>query len=542
MGKPWHDIHDSTEPRSVKYSIPRHIILRIGFLLAALLAIQLGILACLSLIERRAVREIFADEREEHGRLLDGILRMEGKPLQMFVEDYARRALPAGSDDTGPATLSMLAAGVRTHEIAAAWLLEADGTVRIQSDAVEASPQSPPLTPLQIARLPSENAHFYLARAGAVYEVRGLRLAAGASRPGAPRGWLFAATRWDIPRLQTTVLPLDARVTIIQPAQAGLSPPSEMTVRIERALTDFAGQPAAVIRLDCEPPEILVLGTTNRAGLFWVGAFGVIAVGICGVCLWRWIVVPASVLRRSLAIHDPGLLQPLVEAGGDMEILAELMRDLMDTRHQLERTLVEHARLSRDLHDGVIQTIYAAGMNVAGARSLIASNPTLAAERLDRSCAALNNAVLDVRSVIHGLEPEALGKRLFRLNVESIYSLLRPIRPVELQTKIDDAVCARFTPEQTMHAMQIIREALANSFRHSNATAVTVRVQAWADGSVIEVEDNGSGYEPARVKGGGRGLKNMATRAAEIGGTIAIEAIEPKGTRVRLTIPLPHVS
>lgn len=522
------------------FSIPRQVFVRIGFLLAALLAIHLGILVVLVLVERHAVREIIADEREEHGRLLDGVFAMAGKPLHLFVDGYSRRTVFTRPDAEKRSTLgeSTLNSGLHTYDLSAAWVLEADGTVRILINSEGTSPQPPPITPELLSKLQSNHVHFYLSRLGAIYEVRGARLAANGTNPSAPRGWLFAATRWDSARFETTALPVDARLTFVPPSEIGRPPDTHATLRIERMLKDLSGQPVAALRLDLDPPEVELLGATNRLGLILVGVFGIIAVGLCGFCLWRWVVVPATVLRRSLADEDSRLLQPLLAAGGDLGILAELVRDSMDTRDRLERTLEERARLSRDLHDGVIQTIYAAGMNVAGARSLIESNPAMAAERLDRSCAALNAAVLDVRSFIRGLEPETMRKRTFRLNIESIYLLLKPIRPVELKTEIDDAMCTRFTPEQRVHALQIVREALANALRHSGATTVTIRVQPTDDGGVLEVDDNGAGITLPEAHDGGRGLKNLSSRAAEIGGQIAIEQIEPQGTRVRLTIPL----
>ena len=465
---------------------------------------------------------------------------MAGKPLELFVDNYSRRTVFTRPDEEKRPALaeSTLNTGLHTYELAAAWVLEADGRVRIQITAEGTPPQPTPVPPAQLAPLQSSHVHFFLERSGAIYEVRGSRLLANGTQPDTPRGWLFAATRWDEARLGTTALPVDAHMTFVPPTHIGLAPTSEATVRIERTLRDLAGQPIAAIRLDCDPPEVELLGSTNRFGMLLVGAFGIIAIGLCGVCLWRWIVFPATVLRRSLANQDSRLLQPLLAAGGDMGILAELVRDSMDARSRLEQTIEERARLGRDLHDGVIQNIYAAGMNVAGARALIEANPAMAAERLDRTCAALNATVLDVRSFILGLEPETLSKRTFRLNVESIHALLRPIRPVELLMEIDDAVCARFTPQQRVNALQIVREALANSLRHSTAATVIVRVRAHSDGSVLEIEDDGMGFDPISTNDGGRGLKNLASRATEIGGTLAIARVEPKGTRVRLIVPL----
>jgi signal transduction histidine kinase len=519
-------------------SIPKQILVRVGLLLVSLVALLLCALAGLQIIEQSAMEQIVDAETEEHRRLLDSALQITGRPLQLFVDGYSRRTTFTRPEEEkrGASPESTLNTGLRSHELAVAWVLEADGTVRHHVAAEGESLNAVPLTPAQLSALKSYHLHFFLTHQGVPYEVRGERLAASAVRPNAPRGWLIASRRLDGAALAHAILPLGCALTVV-PAEEARAAPADHAMRIERLLAGFTGAPVAKLRLECTPPEITLINATRISSITVIGGFALCALALCALCLWRWVIHPAAVLNQSLAQRDPKLLQPLAADGGDFGLLAELIRDSMDARRQLESTLEERARLSRELHDGVIQTIYAAGMNVAGARALIMSDPAAADHRLERTCVALNATVHDVRNFILGLEAEPERARTFRQSVELILSLLRPIRPIDFQVDIDDAVCARLTPPQRHHMLQILREALSNSLRHSTAEKVCVRVQADLNGSSIEIVDDGAGFDLAGANDGGHGLKNLAARAAEIGGALSIGKVEPRGTRIRLTLP-----
>jgi signal transduction histidine kinase len=518
---------------------PPQILARIGWLLLTLLVSFLGALAGLRAIELRGLREIVADETEEHGRLLDNTLLQASRPLRLFTESYSRRTTYTRPNEMrrGASAESSLRTGLRTFELQAAWVVEADGSLRFHEAAAdEAVPalELPPMTPAQIAALTTSRTSFYMERGGLLYRVRGARLAPDSTHRDAPRGWMFAALRLDVNALSPFV---EGRASLVLPGEAGQPPAAEYLVRIERVLRDFANQPLRVLRLECRPPEIDVVVSTGWLDIFVVAAFGVVMLGVLGFCLVRWVILPAGTMRRSLALRDPGALSPLLARGGYVGELAELVRQVMETQFKLERTLAERARLGRELHDGVIQTIYAAGMGLAGVRLSLRDKPAEAERVIEDTRAVLNATIVDLRGFIKGIETEELSQRKFSDAVQAVTGLIQSIRSVHFNLEIDDACVESFPAATRMQLLQIVREAVSNAVRHGGASCVTVSFQREPAGAVLEVRDNGTGFDPAGARSTGHGLANFQVRARELGGTISIASGAGRGTQVKLVLP-----
>jgi len=521
-------------------TVPRPILTRIGLLLLALVASFAAALAGLHTIEQRGIREIVADEVAEHGRLLDALLAQAARPLRLFTESYARRiSFTRPADPTrGASAESTLRAGLRTFDLHAAWVVEADGTVRLhEKSASEPALEAPPLTPAQLASLTTATTTFYLERAGVVYRVRGARLAADSTHRDARRGWLFAALRWDVQDLSPPNLPIEGRLTLLPPDQAGQPATGTEPVRIERLLRDFSNQPIRVLRQDYRPSEIDEATSTDWLELLVLAAFGLITIGILAFCLVRWVILPAGTLRRSLLHRDQQALDILLARGGYIGELALLIRQSLETQHRLEQTLEDRARLGRELHDGVIQTIYAAGMGLAGARATLRENPAAAERVLDDTKTELNATILDLRSFIKGLESDESSRRKFSEAVHSLTGLMQFSRAVRFVIEIDDLVADRFPADERMQLLQIVREAASNAVRHSGATLVTIRLHTVPPDVVLEIDDNGSGFDTAASVETGHGLANFQARARELGGTITITSCPKGGTRVKLLLP-----
>lgn len=201
-------------------------------------------------------------------------------------------------------------------------------------------------------------------------------------------------------------------------------------------------------------------------------------------------------------------------------------------QHLLAQALEEKIRLGHDLHDGIIQSLYAVGLTLESVRALVKSDLTEADRRLDQLRASLNNTIRDVRTYITGLAPENLRRTGFAQALDSVLAELRADRPAQFDVKVDDDATALLTPEQTLEALQIAREAVSNALRHGGASLLTVRVHK-GDGEVcLLVQDNGRGFDAASRRDGGHGLGNMHARAATIGATLQITSRPGEGARV----------
>jgi signal transduction histidine kinase len=199
----------------------------------------------------------------------------------------------------------------------------------------------------------------------------------------------------------------------------------------------------------------------------------------------------------------------------------------------------ERLRISRDLHDGIIQSIYAVSLSLEEAVELVASDPEDAADRVDRAIDRLHTTISDIRTFIVGLGSE-LGTGL----ADTVDSMARELlggSGVILESELGGAAeVERRLPGEAVHEIvQIAREAVSNVGRHSGATRAELRLVATDDEATLTIADDGVGFDPsARLGSGHFGLANLRDRAAAIAGTISIESRAGEGTRIIVRIPL----
>ena len=187
-------------------------------------------------------------------------------------------------------------------------------------------------------------------------------------------------------------------------------------------------------------------------------------------------------------------------------------------------------RIGRDLHDLVIQRLFAIGLTLENA-ARIAGRPEVAT-RITSAVDDIDATIKDIRNTIFGLSAVRDLSSL-RIELASILEEEAAVLgfPAKLHTSgpIDSAV----SDVVRSHLVAVVREALSNAARHAEATTVEVALDVGVD-TVLTVTDDGRGYAP---NGRASGLRNMADRAAELGGTFAIEALPTGGTRVTWRVP-----
>ncbi len=217
-------------------------------------------------------------------------------------------------------------------------------------------------------------------------------------------------------------------------------------------------------------------------------------------------------------------------------------QDLQFNRQLLSQALEEKIRLGHDLHDGIIQSLYAAGLTLEAARALVPTAPAEADRRLEQTREALNATIRDVRGYISGLTPEMLLRTGFKQAIVNLVDELRAGRDISFDLRIDDDATALLTLEQTREVVQIAREAVSNALRHGNAKAISLRLHMGDQAVCLLVQDNGAGYDPAQRHAGGHGLGNMEARAGRLGGSLRVESQPGVGTRIVLTLPVPSAA
>jgi len=187
-------------------------------------------------------------------------------------------------------------------------------------------------------------------------------------------------------------------------------------------------------------------------------------------------------------------------------------------------------RIARDLHDLVIQRLFATGLSLQGIRAK--ARPEVQV-RLDQAVADLDTTIRDVRTTIfelHHREHAGLRDSISKLTRE--YAPILGFTPaVRTRGPIDTLV----PNEIAEQVLAVLREALSNVARHAGAHSASVEVQAEPDSLILRVTDDGRGLPEGRHESG---LRNVRRRAGELGGTVRFDSVEPHGTAMEWQVPL----
>jgi signal transduction histidine kinase len=206
---------------------------------------------------------------------------------------------------------------------------------------------------------------------------------------------------------------------------------------------------------------------------------------------------------------------------------------------QVQRLAIvdERERISRDLHDGIIQSIYAVGLSLEDVPELVREDPDEVERRVERAIDSLHLTIRDIRNFIFGLQPELLSGTTLLEGLAAVIEEFRhnSIIDVELQA---GSIDAEPDPVVTAHLLGIVNEALSNVARHSGASRAMVWVRADGEGTLrLMIQDNGHGFDPSSSASlGHQGLVNMRSRIGSIGATIDL-ASDRSGTTIEIRRP-----
>ncbi|MFE9773475.1 GAF domain-containing protein [Streptomyces sp. NPDC005931] len=247
-----------------------------------------------------------------------------------------------------------------------------------------------------------------------------------------------------------------------------------------------------------------------------------------------------GVLQVANAPGGASFSEALVEMVDSFADQAALALQIAEHRREAEQLtlLGDRDRIARDLHDQVIQRLFADGLTLQAVVGRIGAHPD-AVERVYRVIDDLDDTVKIIRSTIFGLQHRDRGNTTTTLRTR-------------LLAVTDEAATALgFTPTLRMtglldthvplshadHLLAVLREALSNTARHAHATTVDVTAAATQDTLSLQVADNGRGIDPAATRRSG--LANLRSRAEELGGAFTLGPREPSGTFLDWTVPLP---
>jgi signal transduction histidine kinase len=257
--------------------------------------------------------------------------------------------------------------------------------------------------------------------------------------------------------------------------------------------------------------------------------------------------VPITVKGRSvgnLYLTDKAGGSPFTEADEEIvEFFARHAGIAIDNArmHELVTSLAvieERERIGKDLHDGIIQSLYAVGLSLEDVPDLMNEDPTEVVRRVERAIDNLHIAIGDIRNFIFGLRPDLLGGVSLLAGLAALVDEFRHNTMIDIELESGGPESEPPT-EVTAQLLGIVNEALSNVVRHAAASRAWVDASSGPDGSVVlRVRDNGRGFDASiGAPLGHQGLANMRSRAAGIGATIEVASDPGSGTTISITLP-----
>lgn len=198
--------------------------------------------------------------------------------------------------------------------------------------------------------------------------------------------------------------------------------------------------------------------------------------------------------------------------------------------------LEERERIARDLHDSIIQDLFAVGLSIQAQVNRIDPVQDEVRRWLEEAVEKLDETISALRRFIFDLRPPVWARPSLRQELADLVGQLAG--PYQARVNLDVACPPDLIPPSLGdELLAVVKEALSNALRHSGARDIDVRVDGDPSRVMVAVTDDGRGFDPARARRG-MGLANMATRVEAAGGSFTVDSAAGRGTVVRASFPL----
>jgi len=261
-----------------------------------------------------------------------------------------------------------------------------------------------------------------------------------------------------------------------------------------------------------------------------------------------WLGVPLIVQDRLLGMlhmthRSPGYYTQ--EHAGLAQAFAQQAAVAMENAHlyaqaQELATMAERARLARELHDSVSQALYGIALGARTARTLAGRDPSRLSEPLDYVLSLAEAGLAELRALIYELRPESLEHEGLVAALERQAAALRARHELQVTLDLYDEPEMPLPVKEALY--RIAQEAMQNAVKHARAKSIVVHLSSTDEQLVLEVADDGIGFDPLGSFPGHLGLQTMSERAERVGGQLRFESSPQNGTRVLLFVPRGPVS
>ena len=202
---------------------------------------------------------------------------------------------------------------------------------------------------------------------------------------------------------------------------------------------------------------------------------------------------------------------------------------------QLVARLEERQRLARELHDSVSQALYGIVLGAKTAQAMLTRSPDDAAEPLEYVLSLAESSFAEMRALIFELRPDSMETEGLVAALTKQAELLRARHGIEVHAELCEEPALPLDQKEALH--RIAQEALNNVAKYARAQNVTLRMTQTPDSIILEVSDDGTGFDVMAPTPGHLGLRTMRERAQQARGMFRIESTLGKGTRIEVRIP-----
>lgn len=252
---------------------------------------------------------------------------------------------------------------------------------------------------------------------------------------------------------------------------------------------------------------------------------------------WFWHLLRMTAYLLVLWEVGRGYLRTTADLKTSLEQTIQVEVALRQSEQRLRRSLDDREKMAQDLHDHVIQSIFAVTLNLERCRRLVSTHAQEVVAQLGTTLADLRLVIRDIRGYLVGQEPSISNGRELETALASLITSMAGPAQLPFRLEIDPLAADRVTPEQASHLLSIAREALSNSLRHSAARRGALSLQFEGDHVRLTVEDDGIGFQVTASLGQGHGLKNLAARAKRLNGRFEVISGPDRGTRILFDLP-----
>jgi signal transduction histidine kinase len=247
----------------------------------------------------------------------------------------------------------------------------------------------------------------------------------------------------------------------------------------------------------------------------------------------RHLAYVTSAAAAGLTLLAASLVGVALRARGRQEVMTEQIREARDALTAAQR---ERERLSHDLHDNAIQSLYGVQLRLGHAAKQFDAEPPLARREITDLQAELDTVIAEIRSFILVKEGERESVDLGAV-LRAMAERAKVGSPVTIKVNAGHEPSHRLSAARAVQLANIGREALSNSIRHGQAKRVQIDLKCENADVCLEIVDDGKGFDVNASRAAGIGLTSMAKRANQIGGELEVQSGPGKGTKIKVRVP-----